>query len=669
MSEVHYHVTVEKDHLRKLSAAKPIPALAELIWNGLDADATRVDINFEETDISRSAILITDNGHGIRHNEVEGIFTKLGGSWKANGRRSRDKDRILHGKEGKGRFKALAFGRAADWISVFRAEDGKKYQFTISILRDNITDVRVSNPIAVDDLVPTGVQVRITELDQGFRSLNPEHSVQPLSEIFALYLTDYKDASIYVEHQILDPESLIARRTPIQLTPIRDGDNEYEAQVELIEWHSTSERWIFLCGDEGFPFHRISPTFHTPGHQFSAYLKSNFINRIQEQGLMDFADMNAQLHSALDEATDKIKQHFKDIDTEAARSEIDKWKEENVYPYSEEPKTTVEIAERKIFEIVALNVNQQLTDFNELDARSKAFQLRMLRHAIERGPEELQHILREVLQLPQRKQQELSKLLEEASLSNIITASRLVSDRMKFLTGLEALIFEPDTKRLLKERSQLHRMIADNNTWIFGEHFNLTVNDQSLSAVLRKHKQAIGEEVVIDSPVKRIDGRVGIVDLMLSRSVPQNHPDEVEHLVVELKRPSQTVGAREITQVEQYAFTIAKDERFRHLKTRWSFWVISNDLDDYAQQKTRQKNMPRGMVHQNEEGTIEVWVKSWAEIIAENVGRMRFVQEHLQANVDRDHALSYLRKTYEKYLSNLPINNEDDEKESVEAAQ
>ncbi|RLL74243.1 hypothetical protein D8666_13230 [Ochrobactrum soli] len=669
MSEVHYHVTVEKDHLRKLSAAKPIPALAELIWNGLDADATRVDINFEETDISRSAILITDNGHGIRHNEVEGIFTKLGGSWKANGRRSRDKDRILHGKEGKGRFKALAFGRAADWISVFRAEDGKKYQFTISILRDNITDVRVSNPIAVDDLVPTGVQVRITELDQGFRSLNPEHSVQPLSEIFALYLTDYKDASIYVEHQILDPDSLIARRTPLQLTPIRDGDIEYEAQIELIEWHSTSERWIFLCGDEGFPFHRISPTFHTPGHQFSAYLKSNFINRMQEQGLMDFADMNAQLHSALDEATDKIKQHFKDIDTEVARSEIDKWKEENVYPYSEEPKTTVEIAERKIFEIVALNVNQQLADFNDLNPRSKAFQLRMLRHAIERGPEELQHILREVLQLPQRKQQELSKLLEEASLSNIITASRLVSDRMKFLTGLDALIFEPDTKRLLKERSQLHRMIADNNTWIFGEHFNLTVDDQSLTAVLRKHKQAIGEDVVIDAPVKRIDGKVGIVDLMLSRSVPLNHPDEMEHLVVELKRPSQPVGAREITQVEQYAFTIAKDERFRHLKTRWSFWVVSNDLDDYAKEKTRQKNMPRGMVHQNEEGTIEVWAKSWSEIIAENVGRMQFVQEHLQANVDRDHALSYLRKTYEKYLSNLPINNEDDEKENAEAAQ
>jgi len=644
--------------------------LAELIWNGLDADATRVDVNLEDGTVSRTAILITDNGHGIKHDEVEGIFTKLGGSWKANGNRSRGKDRILHGKEGKGRFKALAFGRAADWTSVYRAEDGQKYQFKISILRDNITDVRVSAPLAVDNSVPTGVQVRITELDQGFRSLDPEHSVQSLSEIFALYLTDYKDTSIYVEHQKLDPESLITSRVALELSPIRDGEKEYPVHIDLIEWHSASERWIFLCGDEGFPFQRTSPAFHTPGHQFSAYLKSSFINCLQEQGLMDLADMNAQLQSALNEAADQIKNHFKDLDAEAARSEIDKWKDENVYPYSEEPKTNVEIAERKIFDIVALNVNKQLPDFSEMDPRNKAFQLRMLRHAIERGPEELQHILREVLQLPQRKQVELSKLLEDASLANIITSSRLVSDRMKFLTGLEALIFEPDTKKILKERSQLHRMIADNNTWIFGEEFNLTVDDQSLSAVLRKHKQSIGEDIVIDTPVKRIDGKVGIVDLMLSRSVPQNHADEREHLIVELKRPSQTVGAREITQVEQYAFTIAKDERFRHLKTRWSFWVISNDLDEYANQKTRQKNMPRGMVHQNEEGTIEVWVKSWAELLSESVGRMRFVQEHLQANVDKDHALSYLRKTYDKYLSSLPINEEEErEDDSAEAAQ
>jgi hypothetical protein len=137
-----------------------------------------------------------------------------------------------------------------------------------------------------------------------------------------------------------------------------------------------------------------------------------------------------------------------------------------------------------------------------------------------------------VLDLPERTQKELSKLLEEADLANVISASRLVADRLKFVHGLEAVLFDPDSKKLLKERSQLHRMIAENNTWIFGEELNLTGDDQSLTEVLRKHRGLIGEDTVIDQPVRGIGGKVGIVDLMLSRSVPQNHADEREHLVV-----------------------------------------------------------------------------------------------------------------------------------------
>ena len=43
MADAHFRVQVESDHLKRLSAARPIPAVAELIWNALDADATRVD--------------------------------------------------------------------------------------------------------------------------------------------------------------------------------------------------------------------------------------------------------------------------------------------------------------------------------------------------------------------------------------------------------------------------------------------------------------------------------------------------------------------------------------------------------------------------------------------------------------------------------------------------
>jgi len=659
MAGRHYQVVVEKDHIGKLASAKPVPAVAELVWNGLDADATRVDVGLERGALGLEAVTISDNGHGIAHDEAERLFGRLGGSWKANGSRSRTRGRILHGKEGKGRFKALALGRVAQWTSIYRDKGGRVLRYSITVIKDNLTDVLVTEPVEVGAGVSTGVEVRITELHHAFRSLEADQAVQPFSELFALYLTDYDDVEVLVDQVKLDPESLIKNRTSFELSPLVADDQTYSATFHLIEWKASSERWVFLCGEKGFPFQRVTPTFHTPGHQFSAYLRSGLLDQLQSTGQIDLADWNTSLQSAYEEAADFTKDYFRRLDTEKSRSEIDKWKEQNVYPYQEPAATVVEEAERQVFDILALNLNKQLPSFSDLDRRTKAFQLRMLRHAVERGPEELQHIFTEVLQLPLRKQQELSQLLRDADLGNIISASRLVADRMKFLTGLEALIFDPDTKPHVKERSQLHRILAEGNTWIFGEEFNLTVDDQSLTQVLRKHQQLIGAETVIDAPVKRVDGKAGIVDLMLSRSVPTNRADEREHLIVELKRPSKDIGGPEILQAENYAFTVANDERFRHIKTRWTFWVVSNDLNDFARTKARQKNKPRGQVSQTEDGLVEVWVKSWSEVFAESRSRMRFVQDSLQANVDREDALSYLRSTYAKYLN--PITDDEPE--------
>lgn len=666
MPETRYQVAVEKDHLKKLSAARPIPALAEIIWNALDADAKRVDVEYNVNDFGRQSITIRDNGSGMTPEDVAKSFSKLGGSWKAHGQKSRQFGRILHGKEGKGRFKALALGGIAKWVSVYRDGD-TTLRFTATISHDDITDVRVSEPEVVPGM-RTGVEVFISELERDFRSLDPEQAIPSLAEIFAIYLTDYRDVSIFVQNEPVNPDEFIKSQASFDLPEIVADGVTYPCKLDVIEWKSASERWMFLCGAEGFPLHRITPRFHSPGHQFSAYLKSGYVTLLQEQGMLELAELNAPLGIGLERATDAIKGYFRDRDMEAINSEIERWKAQEIYPYERDPETPIEKAERKVFDIVALNVKKHLGGFQEQNRKTKAFQLRMLRQAIERGPEELQHILTEVLELPENTRRELSKLLKDAALSNIIAASKMVADRLKFVHGLEHLLFHTETKAVLKERSQLHRMIADNNTWIFGEEFNLTVSDQSLTAVLKKHRKLLGEEIVIDGPVKRIDDKIGIVDLMLSRSVPRNHADELEHLVVELKRPAVKVGADEITQIKKYAFTVADDERFLSMKTRWSFWVISNDLDAFARAETRQRSKPRGMVYQSDEGHIEIWVKSWSEVIAECKARMRFVQDHLQANVDTEHSFKYLQTTYARYLGDLSVSVEDpDDVEPIHA--
>ena len=648
MAERHYKVEVQEDHLERLANARPVQAVAELIWNAVDADATRVEVEIDSTDLGMQAITVRDSGHGIPFTDVQELFGHLGGSWKTHGNRSKTKSRMLHGKEGKGRFKALALGRVSDWSVVYE-EDGKQLHYTITLIRDNLIDVRVTDPVPAQDK-GTGIEVRVSELHRDFRSLEKESAMQEFSEIFALYLSNYSDVTISYQGAKLDPSTVIASQDVISLDPVQEDDQTYPVDLALIEWKTPADRVVYLCSEDGFPLQRKQPHFHTPGFQFSAYLKSRYVSKLHESGILDLPEMNPALQGVYEAAQERIKEYFREREAEAAQSAIERWKEERVYPYAEEPQTSVEEAERKVFDIVALNVNRHLPEFSEADWRTKAFQLRMLRQAIEHGPEELQLILNEVLDLPERKQKELAKLLEEASLANVISASKLVADRLKFLSGLEVLLFDPDLKKHLKERSQLHRILADKNTWVFGEEFNLTVDDQSLTEVLRKHRKLIGDEVVIDRPVTRVDGSKGIIDLMLSRAVPQNHADEREHLVVELKRPSVTIGSDEISQVKSYAFAIAEDERFVSLKTRWNFWVISNTLDSSGKREARQSDRPPGQVYKDKDGNIEVWCKTWAEVLDEAKSRMRFVQDHLQANINKENSLRYLQQTYEKYL-------------------
>lgn len=657
-------VEVESDHIQKIASGKPIPAISELVWNALDADATRVDVEVDEDELGMRSVSVRDNGHGIPHNDVADLFGKLGGSWKRHGTRSKSKNRILHGKEGKGRFRALGIGGLVEW-TVRWLDDGQVKQYRVSILREDPTDVIISTPEPVSSALGTGVDVTVHNLDRTYRSLQTANALSSISEVFALYLTDYREVSVFVDGERVDPESSIKNRTSLELPSVEWEGEKFHSCVELIEWQSSDERWLFLCSEDGVPFVRTTPRFHAPGHHFSLYVKSRLITRMQNEGVLELSDMVPALTALVEGAAEKAKLYFKQKDATQARSEIDEWKVQKVYPYKSEPRGKVEEAERKVFDIVALNVKRHLSDFSESSHKTKAFQLSMIKQAIEKGPDELQTILNEVLGLPPAKQKELAKLLEESSLSNVISASKLVSDRLKFIKGLEILLFDPEYKKRVKERSQLHRVLADDNTWLFGEEFSLTVDDRSLTEVLRKHQKVIGRETVIDSPVKRIDNRKGIVDLMLSKSVPQSRSENLEHLVIELKRPNVKLGMSEISQIKSYAYAIAEDERFEAVNTRWNFWVVSNAFSKDGRREARQGGRPPGQVYKSEDGSIEVWCKTWAEILQEASSRMKFVENKLKANIDRESSLKHLQATYEKYLSGV-VQVEDETESAVE---
>jgi len=227
----------------------------------------------------------------------------------------------------------------------------------------------------------------------------------------------------------------------------------------------------------------------------------------------------------------------------------------------------------------------------------------------------------------------------------------MVADRLNFINGLETMIFDKELKQTFKERSQLHRILV-NNTWIFGEEFALTVDDRSLTEVLRAHLTAGMRKILVDEPVKRIGGRQGIIDLMLSRRVPTIREEELAHLVVELKAPTVVAGSKETEQIRSYAFAVQEDQRFRCVPTRWSFWLVVNDMDEYVRKETHMKEKPEGLLWESDELNIStrVWVKTWAQIIHDCRVRLKIFQQALNITADKDVGLEYLKKTYARIL-------------------
>lgn len=650
-------VKVERDYLERLATSRsPLAAIEELIWNALDADASVVQVSLEHNSLGGlERIQVSDNGRGLPYDEALSAFERLGGSWKRNRNRTPG-GRILHGQQGKGRFQAFALGAHVEWFTRYK-ESGKILEYVIKGSRSNLRLFNVEEPHLSKSKV-TGTVATITGIERRLTSLESSRARQFIAEEFALYLKQYSGVSIRYEGRVIDPKE-VEDYIEEYLLPVISlvGGRQVESSLTVVEWKVPAERALFLCDENGFSLYKLPPGIQAPGFNFTAYLKSSFMRELWEAGELALEELSSDLKPLIENAKDQLKIHFRKRAAERAGNLVDHWKEEQIYPFEGVPRSVVEEAERQVFDVLALNVHHYLPDFGITSRENKRLSFRLLRTAIETSPEAVQMILQDVLNLPKEKQEELALLLERTSLEAIINASKVVADRLDFLQGLELLVFDPVGRDQTLERRHLHKIVAE-HTWLFGEEFNLTVSDRSLNAVLRRHLDLSRIEILDEKPVLREDGSEGIVDLMLSRVVPQPHQDQNEHLIVELKRPRVPIGSSEAQQVKDYATAIVRDDRFRDTNTRWEFWVVSGEISDSVRLEATQSGRPPGLLWHVEEYRLKIWVKTWGQIIEACRARLRFFQERLNYVADEGSGLEYLHRVHEKYLPKAVLERE-----------
>jgi hypothetical protein len=677
-------VEVAEDHIDHLATAKkPILGIVELLWNSVDADATEIKVRLNRNSLNAiESIDVIDNGLGITMEDARVGFGQLGGSWKKRERQTRRDKRILHGKQGQGRYRAYALCERAEWQSVYLSNGSLKEFKIIGTTQNkrqfNVTDEKQSKRNG------TGTVATLSNIIPQQASLDPDRAVPELNRLLALYLKQYPQVRISYDGSAVDPSALEDRRTSYALPAFTTEEGKtYEASLTIIEWRIEIERALYLCSDNGFTLRETAPGIQVPGYRFTAYLRSKFLEEMYEAGSIDM-DGFTDLKRLLDITKDQMRRHFLHRDAEKASGIVERWKEEDIYPYEGPPRDVMEETERQMFDVVAASLDSYVSDFREVKPKAKKLTFNLLRYALESNPSSLQFILTEVVGLPKDKQDEFAALLQKTSLISMINASKIVTDRLDFLKGLEYLLYDPEMRRTVKERSQLHKLVS-RNTWIFGDEFFLVNNDESLNNVLRKHVKNVLFDIDLDTPVLRPDGSTGIVDIGLSNIPPDEQIVESDvviskilerqpaegrnHLIIELKRPSQPITSGVISQTKSYAFAVAADDRFQNVNTNWTFWALSNKMDKYAQLEAQMEGHPRGVVFQSKASAernynMTVWAKSWSEVIEQCSARLRFFQERLNYNASQSSGKQLLRDTYPKFIPNFAK----DENETVNTA-
>ncbi|MDO9453205.1 MAG: ATP-binding protein [Stagnimonas sp.] len=649
-----FKVIAKPDFLKSLTASKPLAAVSELVWNGFDAGAKKVQVFVEPNELSGvHAVRIRDDGVGIRRDKVEAYFGGLGDSWKSRERRF--DGRALHGKNGKGRFKAFALGEMVEWNTTYD-ESGVLISYRIKGNDNQLTDFEATDPKATPDAI-RGTEVLISNMKQNFPSLNDDTSMLEVTKVFAAYLTEYPDLALVYNGETIDPRSVQLRSDNYDLGNVDLGNGKVvPVRVSIVEWSVPSERVFHLCDASGVALHEmaIGPQIKAPGYNFTVYVRADHFRELDKTDLLSLADLHSDVQSILKAVKVRTKEHFRLRQLADRSATIERWKADDIYPYEDKADISApEQVERQVFDILAVNVESYLPSFENADKSSRKFTFRLLAQAVRENPESVRRILEDVLGLKKEEQDDLASLLKKTTLSRIISSARVVANRIDFVEALTDLLFNKETKAKLLERDHLHKAL-ENEAWLFREDFFLAGSEKRLEDVLAIHLHELGQRADADDPVLLEGGKQGRIDLMLSRAIRPTQ-GQFEYLVVELKRPSQPITSKVLGQVESYALAVAKDPRFNKANTKWTFMVVANDMDDHAEGKARQKDRPQGLIYDAGDLNLTVWAKRWSEILDDARARLKFYSDQLDYQADSSSEAEYLRKAHSKYIPDAII--------------
>ena len=612
----------------------PFNCLCEYIWNAFDANAKNIVLSFDIPADGLgyvSNVKLKDDGNGWDFSNIETTNTFISST------KEPQSDKTLpRGHYGRGRYAFI-------WICQELNAYSQKQKLTLK----HSTLIEKTN----DDLISEGTLIEFRGINEKFSSLlQSEQLKQFLICEYGWFLKENSKLKIIVNGETINPDSNIKKlktygkeNLPQDLS--NEVDNEFWA--EIVIWNNKPSEYskFYFLDKEKNELKKINTGMNKKKDEFwhSVYIISslyyddpNSVNNLDEES----SNLQIKIPFGTDSERKKI----------TIRNKIKKFLKQELInlrkPYLVENSNDFyyNLKENKLIPDLQRFGIYDNVSFEQLiktiyvitpslfvgknDSERKFLCTAFAGLLSTEDNELIKVVLEQLQELSEEEKQELLEILHRTTLSNIIKTIKEVDHRLEVINSLKSIIFENKKETLEVKHIQ---KILDENFWIFGEQFRLfSTTEGPLHKTLMEYAKKI---LNIENATIETDSKKEL-DLFLTKQEVVGD-NKQKNIIVELKRPSITLGKKEYDQLETYMETIMKEDVCNGENQSWEFYLIGNDYDEHILNKidssANHGERERGLCQNNKNGKIKIYVRKWSDILeVEWSSKMQYLKEKLQ---------------------------------------
>lgn len=644
-----------------LNKYTPERAISEYIWNGFDAKATTIKIDFEFKDQELDTvkeIKVTDNGIGICYEELTSKFKKFYESQKSIVN-TKDVD-LTRGKNGYGRFTFYKFARFAKWQTLYQ-RDNDVMSYDIKISNDNLKDYSTTLPTKSKETT-AGTCVVFNEISPIISSTFIEKILIPyLKAEFAWFLELKEEYKIFINGIELDYTSIIDEKEKFPIIVKKTNNQNIPFECTFIRWNTKMNdeysRFYFLNNELELKNTKTT-LLNKKGDNFwhSVIIINDFFNEINCDNEEDDSSQTKLFDNLADrrlfkdlvlQLNEYLKSKRRPFLRQQAVALINKYEEEKVFPkfgnndWDKARKQGLKDFVKGLYEV-------EPAVFMKLNKEQKRVFLELLNLVMDSGERDsLFKIIDAVIELDSNDRKEFAKILESTRLKQVISTIKLITDRLITLENLKKLVFNHELKA--NEVVNLQTFI-EKHYWIFGEEYRMVCAEEvKFEEALRRYiyiLRGVDEKTYINHPHKYKE-----MDLFLAGTDFRN--GKPHNVVVEIKNPStiKQLKSEQLTQLERYMDVILKQDCFNDANEYWTFMLIGQDYDDIVGRRVTNKYT--GLILEGD--NYSLYVKKWSEITNEVERRLKYLLDKLKVERAKLSSNNTLNDVMQEIVSNSAV--------------